>query len=105
MRVFGTLRIRVAAAELRVRFGPLGPTLRAAEIVRARVEPHRWLAYGEWGARLEWQDGCWSNAYLAPFVRSGVIDTRGGRRCHVTSRRPTDLAQAVGRLVAETEGS
>ncbi len=31
------------------------PVLRAAEIARARVEPHRWLAYGGWGARLGWQ--------------------------------------------------
>ena len=95
VRVFGALRVR---------FGPLGPTLHAAEITGARVEPYRWLAYGGRGARLGWQGGRWSHSCSASFVRSGVvIDTR--RRYHVTSRRPADLAQAVGRLVAETEGS
>ena len=65
------------------------------------------LAGVRWMGRLaRVADGRWSQAYSAPFVRGGVvIDTHGGRRCHVPSRRPADLAQAVGRLVAETGGS
>jgi hypothetical protein len=72
------------------------------QIVEARVVPYRWLAYGGWGLRYGRQGGRLSRAYSAPLVRTGVVvDTLGGRRYHLTSRRPAELAAAVNGLAEE----
>ena len=63
---------------------------------------YRWLAYGGWSLRYGWQGGRMSRSYSTPFVTTGVVvDTAGGRRYHVSSRWPDELAAAVNRLAEE----
>ncbi len=104
-RILGVLRLRVDPEMLRARFGPWGLDIAGREIEEARPERYPWLSYGGWGLRWGRHRGRAGRACSVPFLRTGVVvDTRGGRRHYLTSRRPDELAAHLNRLAEEAQG-
>lgn len=101
-RVFGVLRLDVGGDGFRARFGPWGLNIALDEIEEARAERYSWLSHGGWGLRWGRRRGRSGRACSVPFPRTGiVVDTVGGRRHYVTTRRPDDPAAAVNQHAAE----
>ncbi len=92
--IFWRLQIRVDASGLRAWFGPFGPRLTHADVVRATPLRYPLGVYLGWGIRFGTRR---RRAYSVPFRSRGVeLELRDGRRIYLSSRRPNELAEALG---------
>ncbi len=92
--IFARLQIRVYAAGLAARFGTFGPRITHADIVTATPLRYPFGVYLGWGIRYGTRR---RRAYSVPFLWGGVeLELRDGRWIYLSSRRPAELAEAVG---------
>lgn len=88
------LTVRVDAAGLHVRFWPLVKRDIPLDTI-ARCEArtyHPILEYGGWGVRCSWK----GMAYNVSGNRGAQLEFTNGKRLLIGSRRPEELAAAVG---------